>query len=961
MNGSLFRVAACLSALTLQTGTANSDERIPSTWVRPPSAAALKAIPGLRHFTYDSAAMKATVGYSVILPPGYEQSRRRYPVVYWLHGGGGNESSTLSTAQTWLRLYRTEEVQPVILVYPNGFRSGYMDHFDGAVMVESMIIRELIPLIDRSFRTIASRDGRAAHGFSMGASGSLKFAFKYPDLFCSAVAYGGGAINLEIDTSTFITNILKRNLNADPELIRDNNTYHFLRKNGDAVRKNGTQFLLVCGDKDSWKKSAIDFHDVLRKGKIPSELRLVPSVGHNLGELIKAEGEAAARFQDRVFFAAVKKETSNNSEPATITETYFSQAEGRPQKFQVVLPPAFNSETEYPLIVQVFGGSSLLPTRERPFIRVRPSGRGVWGYRSMSRYDVLQVIRHMLEQYPIDEDRVYLTGTSSGATGAMHVAAQRPDVFAAVVPLVAFGNDLPLENFCNLPLRCEHGVNDWTSAIGNVRVQFQKLKTLGYDAVLHEHPKAGHGISVPPRETLDWLFDQRRDRRPQRIVYSCEHPRDGRAYWLRIERFVDPHAIASIEAVAHNDGIRVTTTNVRQFSLDLTNAPLQSGQQLEINGQRVEFLLKPEQKSLTCTAKPEWHGKEQEQDQLKSKRVAYGAGAAANLFQGDPLLVVYGTEGSESQTRFLKQLAESLARTGGPHFKPAAVQFPIRPDSDLSSFDLDEVNLLLVGTTASNSLLKRMAAALPYRVNERVLSVADRKPLPLDGAVLSCHYFNPEHPGKLVYVVSPFLDAAEESFCLKNPRKFLGGSDGFKMIDQPDLLVRGVDLRIRREMQFDADWQFIRFDGEGQAIDKAFADREHFARVHLQVMQTAADVDFALWWGPEDKGLFGGYDFNWLQEFDPASYTLADYAVRRRETETMTGELSSDELLDIFDRWIATRELITWPELRRNDIERDRRYRIAIPMDLIPKLGIRRRTLSAVAPGPDIYPSQILP
>ena len=75
----------------------------------------------------------------------------------------------------------------------------------------------------------------------------------------------------------------------------------------------------------------------------------------------------------------------------------------------------------------------------------------------------------------------------------------------------------------------------------------------------------------------------------------------------------------------------------------------------------------------------------------------------------------------------------------------------------------------------------------------------------------------------------------------------------------------------------------------------------------------------------------------------------------------MTGELPGDELLDIFDRWIATQELITWPELRRNDIERDRRYRIAIPMDLIPKLGIRRRTLSAVAPGPDIYPSQILP
>ncbi len=959
MNGPLFRVAACLSALTLLTGVANADQRIPNTWVRPPSAAALKATPGLRHFTYESTVMKATVGYSVVLPPEYDQSRQRYPVVYWLHGGGGHESSTLSTAQTWLNLYRTKEVQPVILVYPNGFRSGYMDHFDGAVMVESMIIRELIPLIDRTFRTIASREGRAAHGFSMGASGSLKFAFKYPDLFCSAVAYGGGAINLETDTSAFITNILKRNLDANPELIRDNNTYHFLQKNGDTVRNKGTQFLLVCGDKDSWKRSAVDFHEVLQKEKITSELRLVPSVGHNLGGLIKAEGEAAARFQDRVFLAASRKQTSTSNKPATITETYFSQAEGRRQKFQVVLPPAFNRETDYPLIVQIFGGSSLLPTHERPFIRVRPSGRGVWGYRSMSRYDVMQVIRHMLEQYPIDEDRVYLTGTSAGATGAMHVAAQRLDVFAGVVPLVAFGNDLPLANFCNLPLRCEHGVNDWTSAIGNVRVQFQKLKSLNYDAVLHEHPKAGHGISVPPRETLSWLFNQRRNRRPERIVYSCEHPRDGRAYWLRIERFVDPHAIARIEAVAHENGIQVTTTNVRRFSFDLTNAPLKSGQRLTIDGQRVEVMLEPGQKSLTCTAEPEWQG--QTEIPSKTKRAIYGAGAAANLFQGDPLLVVYGTEGGESENRFLKRLAESLARTGGPHFKPAAVQFPVRPDSGLSDVNLEDVNLLLVGTPQSNSLLRRMAASLPYKVNDRVLSVAGRKPLPLDGAVLSCHHFNPVHPGRLIYVVSPFLKAEEESLCLNNPRKFLAGSDGFKMIDQPDLLVRGADLRIRREMQFDSNWQFIDFDGEDQLIPDDFADREYFARAHLQVMQKAADIDFALWWGPKDKGLFGGYDFNWLHEFDPSSYTLADYAVRRRETETMTGELPGDELLDIFDRWIKTRELITSPELRRDDIERERQYRIAIPMDLIPKLGIRRKTLSAVAPGPDIYPSQVLP
>ena len=62
----------------------------------------------------------------------------------------------------------------------------------------------------------------------------------------------------------------------------------------------------------------------------------------------------------------------------------------------------------------------------------------MWGYRSMSRYDVLRAIQHTKLLYSVDADCVYLTGVSAGATGAMHTAAQRPDLFAAVVPLVGW-------------------------------------------------------------------------------------------------------------------------------------------------------------------------------------------------------------------------------------------------------------------------------------------------------------------------------------------------------------------------------------------------------------------------------------------------------------------------------------------------------------------------------------------
>ena len=274
---------------------------VDAQWVHKPSLKLVEDTPGLRHEVFDSTAMKEKVGYSVVVPPTYDEGDKRYPVVYWLHGGGGNECSSVFTSKVWLKLYASAEVEEVILIYPNGFRSGYMDHVDGKVMVETMVIEELIPRIDQRFRTIANREGRALHGFSMGASGALKFAINYPELFCSAVAYGGGAIDLEKTKRQFVLDILKRNLNADLEMIRHNNTYHYLERNHEAVRQRGIRFLLICGEKDTWLDTAQSFHAVLTEKRISSELRIVPKVGHQLAPLIDAEGASATKFQNTVF------------------------------------------------------------------------------------------------------------------------------------------------------------------------------------------------------------------------------------------------------------------------------------------------------------------------------------------------------------------------------------------------------------------------------------------------------------------------------------------------------------------------------------------------------------------------------------------------------------------------------------------------------------------------------------
>lgn len=918
-------------------------------WVHKPTAEQFRQTPGLSHATFDSRFMQTEVGYCVVLPPSYQKKpRQRYPVVYWLHGGGGNETASLFVAGSWASLYRSGECNEVILVFPNGHRSGYMDHHDGSVMVESMIIRELIPLIDKTYRTRASAAGRAVHGFSMGSSGALKFAFKYPQLFCAAVGYGGGAIDLQNSNSRFILDILERNLKSDPELIRNNNTYHFLKQNGHHVRDRDIRFLLICGEDDSWSESAKTFHRALSNDRIPAQLSLVPGVGHNLRGLIQAEGTAAARFQDKVF---------RENQPEVVREAYKSAAEGgRLQSFEVVLPPGFQEDQNYPLIVQIFGAGTFLPTRARPFIRVRPSARGVWGYRSMSRYDVLSIVDRMLEKYPVDADRVYLTGTSAGATGAMQTAALRPDRFAAVVPQVAFGTDLPLKNFCNLPVRCEHGINDWTSAIGNVRVQFQKLRALGYDAVLNEHPTAGHGIRIPPPRTLDWLFTQRRTDRPRRVVYSCEHPSDGTAYWLTIESLANPHLTAHVDATSVASRLVIRTQNVSGLAVNLDQLPGGPTATVEIDGDELEVKARSGRVFLRRMA-DRWN---LHRDPLPEPTIRpYGAGGAAELFQGEPLLVVYGTRGSPQETKLLRALAEKLERCGGPHFQPAQVRFPVKSDTDVTADDLAGNNLLAVGTVENHAILQRIADRLPYKVEKQQLMAGHRQPLPVAGSILSCHYYNPEHPRRAMYIVSPYPDAALAAELPANPLRSLVGSDGFRRIDQPDLVVQTADGKLQREMQFDANWRFLEPGGEQQRVPTQFRDRRHLGAAFARVMREESGADFGLWWGPTDRGLFGGYDFNWLLPMDPRHYSLADFRVRHGATESMTAELSGEELKEIHQRWIRPGELLTWPVLEGSEIQTDRTYSIVIPMDLVPKLGIRRKTLSGVAAGPAVTPQQI--
>ena len=146
--------------------------------------------------TLSSAILGRSVAYCAALPPGYDVGTARYPVLYFLHGLFENEKSWSehSGQQTWESLMSQGKVGKFIVVMPDGGETFYINSFDGNEHYENFFIQELIPAIDRKYRTAANRGARGIGGVSMGGYGALHLGMRHPDVFGSASAHSAALI-----------------------------------------------------------------------------------------------------------------------------------------------------------------------------------------------------------------------------------------------------------------------------------------------------------------------------------------------------------------------------------------------------------------------------------------------------------------------------------------------------------------------------------------------------------------------------------------------------------------------------------------------------------------------------------------------------------------------------------------------------------------------------------------------
>lgn len=639
---------------------------------------------------------------------------------------------------------------------------------------------------------------------------------------------------------------------------------------------------------------------------------------------------------------------------------YYSQADGCGHNFVVELPDGFDSAKTYPLVVWLHGAGSVpLPhhavtDKPRGYIRIMPWGLGPrnGGYRALAEQDVLETIDFMKEAYRIDPDRIYLGGASMGGYGAWQVGTRYADRFAAVYPCCGAAYDAPLENLQNVALLNTHGDQDWTVPLDLSRYSVSVLMQWGYPVTHQEIAGGGHDAPISKLADLEkWCLSLNRPDRPTAVSLTCQSAddADSRAYWLAVRQMADPHRPARVHARTIGRGVPQALVldlfNIDALELDTSAMPLdrkadllmQIGfEQIQQKAPLPERLFAVRQGghwTLTSTWMPP-----------KAQVRPYSAGADGLLYRGEPLMIVYGTQGSPERVALLAKAAANLSGWAGAGDDMTQGHIPVKTDKNVTADDLQHFNLILLGGTNDNALTSEILPKLPLTITAgSELIAGDRDPVSLKGAGLRLAYYNPLAPQRQIFLIATDGSGKDADDWYSAPRRLMSGAGVQNRVDTPDLVVQTFDGLDRRRMQLTTGWQWRKVAGADVKFPEAIAHPQALVAARLRLMRRVAGADFSLGWSNQREE----------KEFDFSWFRLADFATDRTPEPTLLCTLSGGELKDLYEKWIAKGELAVFPPYPPEGTDLMRDYRVAMSPGLSGMLGSgRKKNLRDVKAGP---------
>lgn len=429
-------------------------------------------------------------------------------------------------------------------------------------------------------------------------------------------------------------------------------------------------------------------------------------------------------------------------------QTFFSPVDETDQPYALYLPENFDEQRRYPLVVMLHGawsnhrlalrrvfGHSNAPgepdieaSRTFPawppvdFIVAAPLARGTMGYQGVAEHDVMTMVEDVLRRFPVDPDRMYLTGLSMGGGGTLWIGLTRPDLWAAIAPVCPAPPEGTLDlagNALNVPVHLfQGGADPVVPAIGTRR-WVERFKELGTRVEYQEYPGVQHNSwdhAYRNGFIFEWFSQFKRNPFPEKVRFATRALRYGQAYWLKADAF-EPGVLAQVEAEFEGlNALKVTSTQLDGLTLELAGHPsFRPGQPLRItiDGTRLE----------TSTAGQVRLNRQGGQwtlgafSQSGPGKAAGREGPISEVVSG-PLVYVYGTADSPPVETLRKRwriaaAAADWAANPGPAGFRAMVYPRVLADREVRDSDLQRFNLVLFGDRDTNSLIARYADRLP--------------------------------------------------------------------------------------------------------------------------------------------------------------------------------------------------------------------------------------------------------
>ena len=569
------------------------------------------------------------------------------------------------------------------------------------------------------------------------------------------------------------------------------------------------------------------------------------------------------------------------------------------------------------------------------------------GYEGLAEADVLQAIEYVEAHWRIDTNRIHLTGLSMGGAGVPIVAADYPQLFASGEIDAGFVGVRPVNDLLTLPIYAIHSQDDPLAPISTSHGPLVRLRELGGTVVFDETNGFGHDVwkyNAGHQRAASWRQRQVRpdSRLVRRLDFTALTGTAARAWWAEVVEWGPAPRPAHFAMTAEQDNsLHAELTNLTRLRLRIGESPMDRERTLRVfvNGAEPFEVHAPLPESLILVSGPTgWQAETNTETNTERPPCRlHTPGGPMLLYDGSPLLIVYGTQGDPQICDAMRAAAAAASKSPNPvwSYDTSPVDgegvfyrhnlygwLKTKADQDVTDDELRKCHLVLIGTAEQNALVARLAPQLPVQRRAGKILCSDGFEIDETNRLTALVHYNPLAPQRLIFWV-----ASDGTNGYAAPPHFIFGPADFVVTDSS----QGALVVAR---SFDSRWRWDPARAASPVIPANAATEREGGLACAQALRQATHADF----------VFKVARTNTAPMLVPGITRLADVLPCFYHDPVCLADLTGTELLELESRrqappkeefpkrLLRPPELvkIVWPAIDPARIEPSRKYRIAM-------------------------------